>query len=405
MFKKIKQSEDWKQRKFRWAVYYLLSLFFVALFSPFIANDLPLISKDKTGIHFPLCKELISGSKGMNANYDWKNHTEEVILFPPIVWKAGSSDIANSDYISPFANQYRETNDGKKTILPFRFRHFLGTDLRGADVLADVIQGARISLTIALVSACFAAFIGIFMGGLAEWFGNDKLKCSVGKFLTILLFSIPVLHIFLMKDLPESSLLLKGTVVASLLVLGRVASKFSDKIKLFKVRISIPLDAFILRITELMSTYPKIVLILVFAGLGKPSWGNVILILSLSGWTEIGRVVRAEFLRISHFQYIDAARLSGANDFRIIFYHILMNALPSIIVTFIFSIVSNVLIESGLSFLGFGVPPDVVTWGSLLSSGKEYLPAWWLIILPGMFLAFTIASLQTVAETYQNRRN
>lgn len=405
MLKKLKQSEEWKLRKFRWAVGYLLVLFFVALFSPFIANDLPLISHDKSGIHFPVCSELISGSKGMNANYDWKNHTDEVILFPLVVWKAGNSDIANSDYVSPFAPQYSEAYDGKKTLLPFRFRHFFGTDLRGADTLAGVIHGARVSLMIALLSACFASIIGILLGGLSAWFGNDKLKWGTGKILVMLIFSIPMIHLFLMNDYSENTLLLRIVLAAILFYCGIIIGNLLDKIKLFRFRIALPLDAFITRITELMSSFPKIILILVFAGFGKPSWGNVILILSLTGWSEISRVVRAEFQRISRFQYIDAAKLSGASDFRIIFYHILVNALPAISVTFIFTIVANVLIESALSFLGIGIPPDVVSWGSLLSSGKDYLPAWWLVILPGMFLAFTIGALQTVAETFQHRKN
>jgi peptide/nickel transport system permease protein len=404
MLKRIKKSHHWKKRGFRWSVRFLIGLLFIAVLAPFIANDVPLISRDEKGIHFPVMEELLRGNHGMNANVDWKAHPQQVILYAPVVWKAGASDVPNCDYVSPFAAQYREDNSGRRTVLPIRFRHFLGTDVRGTDVLADVIYGARISLMIALFSATFATFLGILLGGFAAWFGNDRWKLSIGKLIAAIVVLIPVIHLLTTSDLVGGTMVLKWMLVGGLLAVGYFGGIYFDKHRFFPFRLALPLDAFIMRLTELMSSFPKIILILVFAGFGKPSWVNVVLILSFTGWTEISRVVRAEFQRIGRFQYIDAARVTGARDVRIIFHHILINALPSVSVAFVYTIVTNVLIESGLSFLGIGVPPDIVTWGSLLSSGKENLNAWWLILLPGLLLAFTISALQTIATAFREQK-
>ena len=171
----------------------------------------------------------------------------------------------------------------------------------------------------------------------------------------------------------------------------------------FSKKIKIPFDAFVLRLIEIVSSFPKIVLILVFAGFFNASIGLLISLLVFTGWPDFARIIRSEFIRLSKFNYIEAARQIGASDRRIILRHILPNAIVPILVTFVYAIASYMLIEAGLSFLGIGVPPTEVTWGSLMASGKENLNAWWLILFPGMMLTLTIACFHTVAEGLQNQ--
>jgi peptide/nickel transport system permease protein len=121
-------------------------------------------------------------------------------------------------------------------------------------------------------------------------------------------------------------------------------------------------------------------------------------IIGLTGWTGIARLTRAEFLRVSNLEYIQAAKSMGFKEFRIIFLHALPNALAPALVSIAFGVASAILIESSLSFLGVGVPPTTVTWGSLLNSGREQYNAWWLVIFPGLAIFLTVTVYNLLGE-------
>ena len=158
-------------------------------------------------------------------------------------------------------------------------------------------------------------------------------------------------------------------------------------------------DWMVSRLIEIVLCFPFLFLLLAIVALAGPSVGTIVLALAITSWTSEARLVRAEFLRIRELDYAAAARASGANDGRIIFRHLLPNAIPPVLVSVSFGVASAVLIESALSFLGFGVPLPQASWGSILSAADEYMAyAWWMAVFPGLAIFLTILSCNILGE-------
>ena len=125
---------------------------------------------------------------------------------------------------------------------------------------------------------------------------------------------------------------------------------------------------------------------------------SLILIIGLTSWTEIARLVRAEMLKTRESEFMQSAEASGISMTRQIFRHALPNVLAPALTAITLGAASAILIESGLSFLGVGVPADVVTWGSLLNEGRQNFDAWWLVAFPGFAIFITVASLNLLGD-------
>jgi peptide/nickel transport system permease protein len=146
-------------------------------------------------------------------------------------------------------------------------------------------------------------------------------------------------------------------------------------------------DAFVARLIEVGMTFPAFFLILtLMALLGGGSIWAIIWVVGLTRWTHIARLVRAEVLRIRALDFVAAARVSGASGSRILFRHILPNALGPVLVNAAFALAGVVFIEAGLSFLGFGAPAPTASWGEILSQAHDNPGAWWLILAPGLMI-------------------
>jgi peptide/nickel transport system permease protein len=151
-------------------------------------------------------------------------------------------------------------------------------------------------------------------------------------------------------------------------------------------------DNIMMRVVDAILCFPSFFLILSAIALLGPNIWIIIAVIGLVGWTGTARLVRAEFLTLRESEYVRAARSMGQSGTKIIFRHILPNAFAPIFVTAVVSIPDAILVESGLSFLSFGVPPPQATWGNIIADGKSYfLDAWWLVVFPG--LAIFAASL------------
>jgi len=169
------------------------------------------------------------------------------------------------------------------------------------------------------------------------------------------------------------------------------------------------LDNVLMRIVDALLCFPSFFLILSAIAILGPNIWIIIAVIGLVSWTGTARLVRAEFLTLRESEYVRAARAMGQSGWKVIFRHILPNAAAPIFVTAIVSIPDAILVESGLSFLSFGVPPPQATWGNIIADGKTYiLDAWWLIVFPGLAiftasLAFYIAgdALRRAVETRQ----
>ena len=161
------------------------------------------------------------------------------------------------------------------------------------------------------------------------------------------------------------------------------------------------LDIGACRFIEIMDCFPPLLLILVAISLfdSQNNMFYIMAVIGLTGWTGVARLVRGEFLRLSSLPFTLAAKAVGASDFRIIVRHLLPNALGPILVAGTFGVASAILIESSLSFLGFGMQAPTPSWGDILSESRRYIDfAWWLAFFPGLAILITIMSYNFVGE-------
>ncbi len=158
-------------------------------------------------------------------------------------------------------------------------------------------------------------------------------------------------------------------------------------------------DILISRLIELMICFPVFFLIIAIVAYLPQSIYNIMIVIGLTGWARVARLVRGEFLRIRNIDYVSAAKALGLKNGRIIYRHVLPNALAPVFVSATFGIAAAILVESGLSFLGFGVPPNVASWGSILAKARELLPSgWWITTFPGLAIFITVTVLNLVGE-------
>lgn len=163
------------------------------------------------------------------------------------------------------------------------------------------------------------------------------------------------------------------------------------------------LDFVISRVIEVIMTFPVFFLILTILAFRDPSIYNIMIVIGVTGWTGIARLVRGEFLKLREYDYVQAAVSLGSSDFRVMLRHMLPNALAPVLVSATFGIAGAILVESALSFLGFGVPPPDPSWGDVLSQSKKYVDfAWWLVLFPGVAIFVTITALNLVGEGFRD---
>nr|WP_244422717.1 ABC transporter permease [Liberibacter crescens] len=229
----------------------------------------------------------------------------------------------------------------------FSWKHVLGTDNLGRDILAQLLIGGRISLAVGIVSMMISVFIGIIVGICAGYY--PKLDGLLMR-ITDLFLALPLLPLLLL-----------------------VMMLFRDLLR-------------------------------AFCG---PELGVFILIVSVIGitsWMNTARIVRGDVLFIKNREFIIAAISSGVREHRIILKHLLPNIISSIIVSAILSIAEAIITESALSFLGFGFPSDFPTWGRLLHDGTTFFQVYpYRVLYPGCIISLTIFSINYIGMTISNQ--
>ncbi|MDR1608798.1 MAG: ABC transporter permease [Deltaproteobacteria bacterium] len=159
------------------------------------------------------------------------------------------------------------------------------------------------------------------------------------------------------------------------------------------------IDGLIMRFCDLMLCFPSMFLILAVIAILEPSIWNVMIVIGLTSWMGVARLVRAEFLSLMTRDFVLAARAQGASAFRIIWRHLLPNAMGPVLVTATLGVAGAILTESSLSFLGLGTQPPTPSWGGMLTEGKDHLSrAWWLSLYPGLCILATVLSYNLLGE-------
>ena len=314
-------SDVWRRFKrnpIALAGFYVVCGFAVmALFADFIANDKPYYTQYKGNSYFPVFRSYWVGMKlgkwpAELLNVEFKKLEGGKSIFPPIPYRP-----SNINLLEPLE--------------PPSARHWFGTDKLGRDVMAGMIHGSRVSLSIGFVAVGIAVVIGVILGAIAGYFG--------------------------------------GWV-----------------------------DLVISRLFEIMLSIPTFFLLITIAALLPPSIFLTMFIIGATSWVGIARFTRNEFLKIRNLDYVTSAIALGGTDRKVMFKHILPNALAPVIVSVVLGIAGAILVESSLSFLGIGVPAELVTWGSILHEASTTTYAWWLAVFPGFAIFITVLAYYLVGE-------
>ena len=290
-----------------------------------------------------------------------------------------------------------------KTLLPEEIPTFgvylLGTDDLGRDVFSRMLQGAWVSLTVGFVAVGISVLIGIFMGGISGYYGQKHVKVDHILFLVFLHAGI-VLLLLWVRPLWAASL--GGALWGYLFI------RFWRKILRcrhlpgwlsFLKLDTVSVDTLIMRFVDIMLCFPSFFLILTVVALLPASMYNIMIVIGLTSWMGATRFVRAEFLSLREQDFVTAVRALGVGDLRIIFRHMIPNAIAPVLVSATIGIASAILTEAGLSFLGFGVPPPHATWGNILSDGKRFIfDAPWLTFCPGFAILIVVLAFNLFGE-------
>ncbi|MEL6392727.1 MAG: ABC transporter permease [Bacteroidota bacterium] len=391
---KLAKRKKWARRSLRF-------LLLLALLADFLANDRPIVAVYEGDLRWPVFHQYAEMA-GLAKPYadlpgrSWERAETSFAVWPLIPYSADSPDRGTGRYKPPGSRP----EDGS-----FGETHWLGTDKGSRDVLAGLIRGLRVSLGIGIGSMLIAFLLGVLIGAPAGFFADDSLISKRSHWIGSLMGSVigatyclfswwPFTAYWSFLPRVISSLVIIGFMgLAGRMILGLIPWSW------LKQKSTIPLDFFALRLIELITSIPGLVLLIAFLGIiENPSVWWVMLLIGGLRWTGIARFLRAELLRIRQLPYIESARVLGFNDWYILRKHALPNAWGPVIVAMSFGIGIAILLEAYLSFLGIGLPLESVSWGSLLRQARAMPSAWWLAIFPGLMIFVTVLACNILGE-------
>jgi peptide/nickel transport system permease protein len=256
-----------------------------------------------------------------------------------------------------------------------------------------------VSLTVGFVAVGISVLIGIFLGGIAGYFGERPIRIGHLMVAALLIMGIGLLiaGVYRWGGVFFGS----GLLVVCYLSSGRTHGLKSGGLGrhglLQKKALSV--DTLIMRFVDIMLCFPSFFLILTVVAILPASIYNIMIVIGLTSWMVSARLVRAEFLSIREQDFVAAARALGVGNFRIIFRHMMPNAIGPVLVSATIGIAYAILTEAALSFLGFGVPPPHATWGNILADGRRFIfDAPWLTFIPGFAILLVVLAFNLFGE-------
>ena len=284
-------------------------------------------------------------------------------------------------------------------------KHYLGTDHIGRDVAARIIHGIPIAFKVGIYSSLIALLIALVLGFVSGYIGNFRHKVGFDK-IVIAFVAIVLIHFyageysFNANTDGEFSFQTESYFVKMLLgflvlfIFLRYIPNISNRI------IHFPWDTIILKLIEVFKSIPRLFLLLaVFAIIVRPSVLWVIVIIGMIRWPALTRVIRAEILVLKEQNFLRSSELLGLPTLRLFMFHILPNIYKPIMVLTAFNMGNAILIESSLSFLHIGLPTDAVSWGRMLGDSRNYIPAWWMALVPGLLIFCMVLSFNMIGDS------
>ncbi|HMW13407.1 MAG TPA: ABC transporter permease [Chitinophagales bacterium] len=379
-----------KNKRALFSFYVVLFMLVIAIFADFLANEKPIVCTYQGKTYFPILKEYAVKLKlgkfppELN-NIIWSETKFDFAIRPPIPYSPTTQDILNSGFVSPY---------GKQDVPSIRWRHWLGTEGIGRDILSALIHGTRIAFIIGLISMSIASVIGILLGSLAGFFGDKGIQISRAALLMGILCTM--LGLFYANAV--GGLFTGIAVFFACILIGYLVSRVLKKIPFLAPKTSLPIDIIVQRMIEVLVSIPRLFLIIAVVAISKPSIFLVMVVIGLTSWTEIARFIRAELLKIRSLEYIEASEALGYPKWRILLKHAIPNALSPVLITIAFGIAAAILTESFLSFIGLGIPPETLTWGKLLSLAQGGRSQLWVAIFPGFAIFVTVTLFNLIGE-------
>ena len=365
----------------------------VALFADLIAGGRPIYVKDhQNRVHFPVVETWLASTglyqpRLVPPGGIWKSFPVQEAVWPLIPFGASETNLMGSVLLSPL------------NPLAWEQGHYLGTDALGRDVLSGIVQGARFSIGLAGAGMLFATALGLVLGVAAGWWDNNRLRmrrwivwAATGS-LILAAAQLKVSPSVWSIDFLMALLLLHGGWWALWTLVRLIVPHWAVKL------VSIRLDSGLGGLVVLLSSFPAFLLVLSLSQSIASGAGLVIVSLTVLGWPLIALLARDESRRLRRAEFIEAGLTLGFRDLRLLVVHVIPHVLPRLHVAWGLGMAQAVLVESALSFLGFGLPLDVVSWGSLIASAQSQPGAWWLVAAPGLALLGFVVAMMHLGET------
>ena len=407
---------EWlKDKKLRPALWTLGILLFVALTKDILSNGRPLYCKIQGEHFFPGLRSVWKDAAlpyrqpvldSIQQRFLWRHFDYDAAVFAPIPFSAGELPMSpDTTVLQAPPGSVHPTYASRK------FRHWLGTDVTGYDVAAGLVSGARIAVMTGAMAMGLAFGLGLILGAIAGFWGDDRLRVSRGQ-LWMVLIGIPLAWFYgqalpLYFDASSNWWYSLGSFTAIIALFWGLGILL-QRIPFFRYRVVVPADLTIMRMAEVFTSIPGLLAIIAFAamlrGHTQTIWAMIALI-GLFSWPGVALFVRAELLRVRALDYITAARGIGLSEWQILYKHALPNALRPAYTIFAFGVASAILLEASLSFLGYGDQNlHGASWGSLLQNARRSPQLWWISLPPGLAICLTLLALHSIGEALSERR-